>query len=261
VAIVGWDDNWVTAGGTGAWLIRNSWGSTTQHFGMSYNDFYCGHDSTDTGAQNMGAVSFHNVVANTFQHVYYHNDLGWTGQQSHTYAFNHFTASQDGLLKAVSFYTTEDNVDYSVSIFTRFDDGTLSELATTASGAIAHEGLHTIDLPSLVSLANGQDFYIELRTSNGQQACDGNTNVTVVTGGSVDPFVQTTALPGESFFSDDGVSWTDLQTVNQSANFAINGLTIQAVPEPSACAMTLVACMSLGWHLWSRRRVGREHKR
>ena len=96
VAIVGWDDNWVTAGGTGAWLIRNSWGTGTQHFGMSYNDFYCGHDSPDTGGQNMGAVSFHNVVQNTYQEVYYHNDLGWTGQQPHAYAFNHFTADKTG---------------------------------------------------------------------------------------------------------------------------------------------------------------------
>jgi hypothetical protein len=48
----------------------------------------------------------------------------------------------------------------------------------------------------------------------------------VVTGGSADPWVTTTALAGESFFSDNGISWTDLHTVDTSANFAINGLTI-----------------------------------
>ena len=216
VAIVGWDDNWVTAGGTGAWLIRNSWGTSTQHFGMSYNDFYCGHDSPDTGAQNMGAVSFHNVVQNTYQEVYYHNDLGWTGQQPHAYAFNHFTADQTGQLKSVSFYTTGDNVGYTAKIFKQFQDGVLGQLAATASGTIAHEGFHTIDLASLVSLSKGQDFYIELQTSNGQQANDGDTNVTVVTGGNADPSVTTTALPGESYFSDNGTNWTDLQTVDAS---------------------------------------------
>ena len=251
VAIVGWDDNWVTAGGTGAWLIRNSWGDGTQHFGMSYNDFYCGHDSPDTGAQNMGAVSFHNVVPNTYQQIYYHNDLGWTGQQPHAYAFNHFTADQTGSLKSVSFYTTDDNVAYTVSIYKRFQGGVLGELATTASGSMPHEGFHTIDLASLVPLTLGQDFYIELQTSNHQQANDGNCNVTVVTGGKADPWVTTTAMAGESFFSDNGINWSDLQSVDTIANFAINGLTI--VPEPTSLALlaALAAC-ALGYSL-SRR--------
>ena len=124
---------------------------------------------------------------------------------------------------------------------------------------MAHEGFHTIDLPSLVPLTQGQDFYIELQTSNGQQANDGNTNVTVVTGGSADPWVTTTALAGESFFSDNGMNWTDLQTVDASANFAINGLTI--VPEPSSLALlaALAAC-GLG-HAISRRDRGKDFDR
>ncbi len=255
MAIVGWDDNWVTAGGTGAWLIRNSWGGSTQHFGISYNDFYCGHDSPDTGAQNMGAVSFHNVVPNTFQEIYYHNDLGWTGQQPHAYAFNHFTSNEDGSLTAVSFYTTDDNVGYTVNIYKQFQNGVLGQLATTTSGTIAHEGFHTVDLPSLVPLPQGQDFYIELQTSNGQQANDGNTNVSVVTGGNADPWVTTTALPGESFFSDNGTNWSDLQNVDASANFAIDGLTIAGVPEPSSVALlaALAAC-GLGYAVSRRAR-------
>jgi hypothetical protein len=199
---------------------------------MSYNDFYCGHDSPDTGAQNMGAVSFHNVVENTFQKIYYHNDLGWTAQQAHAYAFNHFTSSEDESLTAVSFYTTDDNVGYTVNIYKQFQDGVLGQFVTSVSGTMAHEGFHTVDLLSLVPLTQGQDFYLELQTSNGQQANDGNTNVTVVTGGSADPWVTTTALAGESFFSDDGITWTDLQTVDTSANFAINALMV-AAPEPS----------------------------
>jgi hypothetical protein len=80
------------------------------------------------------------------------------------------------LLKAISFDTTDDNVGYTVNIYTQFQNGALGQLATTVSGTMAHEGFHTIDLLSLVPLPQGQDFYIELQTSNGQQANDGNTN-------------------------------------------------------------------------------------
>jgi autotransporter-associated beta strand protein len=230
VAIVGWNDSVQTPGGTGAWIIRNSWGTSLQHFGVSYNDYFTGNDAPDVGAANMAGVSFHNVAPNTYQKVYYHNDFGWTDQQPHAYAFNHFTASQNGALKSVSFYTTDNNVGYTVKVFRTFRNGTLGGLAATVSGTQAFEGFHTIDLPGLVSLPQGQDFYIELQTSNGQQANDGNILKLRLLDINTPGYAITSGLPGESSFSDNGTTWTDLQTVDTSANFAIDGLTV-AVPD------------------------------
>ena len=105
----------------------------------------------------------------------------------------------------------------------------LGQLAATVSGTQAFEGFHTIDLLSLVPLTQGQDFYVELQTSNGQQANDGNILLQrLLDFQNVTGYAYTTALPGESFFSDNGVRWTDLQTVEQSANFAIDALTVAA---------------------------------
>ena len=231
MAIVGWNDNVQTPGGTGAWIIRNSWGaSDDQHVGISYNDFYTGNDTPDTGACNAAAVSFHNVVPNTYQQIYYYNLFGWTDQQPSAYAFNHFTADQSGLLKSVSFYTTDDNVGYTVNVYEQFQSGVLGQLAATISGTEELRGLsYHRPAPAWCPLAQGQDFYIELKTSNGQQANDGDISwQQLLDFQNSTGTAMTTSLPGQSFYSANGSNWTDLYSVDSthSENFAIDGLTI-----------------------------------
>ena len=175
VAIVGWNDSIQTPGGqrpSGSSAIAGA--TDTQHFGVSYNDFYTGNDTPDQGACNGGAVSFHNVVPNTFQQIYYHNPFGWTAQQPYSYAFNHFTADQNGSLKSVSFYTTDDSVE--------LHGQGLRAVPERRAGAVGRDPLRVGDLrglphgrpPSVVPLALGQNFYVELQTSNGEQANDGD---------------------------------------------------------------------------------------
>jgi len=108
-----------------------------------------------------------------------------------------------------------------------------------------------------VPLVQGQDFYIELQTSNGQQADDGDTSLRqLLDFQNVTGDADTTSLPGESYYSDNGTSWTDLYSVDgtHSENFAIDGLTV-AAPEPSSLALlaALAAC-SLGYAVFRRAR-------
>ncbi len=224
VTIVGWDDGKKTQSSKpGAWLIKNSWGSgwgNQGYFWISFDDKVAGHHD------EMGAVSFQNVEPLTYSTIYSHDLHGWRDTKPEaSEAFNAFTATADEDLSAVSFYTTADKAEFSVTIYGHFDGKSLSQqLSSTAEGNYAHNGFHTIDLNLPVPLRQGQKFYVYLKISKGGHAFDRTSNVPVLLGSSERVTVKSKAAPGESFYRA-GSTWKDLTTDDSSANFCIKALT------------------------------------
>lgn len=255
VAIVGWDDNQETqAPSNGAWRCKNSWGSTWNgdgYFWISYYDKY----ATQHG--EMGAVSFQDVMLSSYN-IYYHDCHGWRDTMATNIAFNAFSATENNVLDAVSFYTATNDVNYTARIYDRFEGGELQNELASETGTIAHTGFHTIDLDTKVNLTNGQNFYVYLELSDGGQAFDRTSTVDVLMDhtrkknrpafdfvspdrpsefaayledmGKMDRFgagpeVVSTSTPGQSYFLD-GTNWLDLTTVDGTANFCIKGLTL-----------------------------------
>ncbi|MGD0518643.1 MAG: C1 family peptidase [Thermoguttaceae bacterium] len=223
VTIAGWNDNKVTTGGTGAWLIKNSWGAgygQSGYFWLSYQDTVGGKLGT----------SFETDPANTVKDVYYHDYYGDVAEVNVSWASNVFHTSKAGQLKSIGFYTQVDAASYQIEIYDHWTDGDLSGLLASKSGTIDNWGFHVVDLDSLVSLANNDDFVILLHITNGgdyPQAID--FEYSGYSSGS-------TAGPGESYYSFDGTDWTDIYTWNTTANFSIKAYTID-VPEPAALAL------------------------
>lgn len=254
VAIVGWDDSKTFSGapGAGGWLCKNSWGSTWNtdgYFWISYYDKHAGHDP------QMGAVSFKNAEPMQYSSVYYHDTHGWRRTLDNvSKAFNAFTADGDDPLKAVSFYTAADDVDYTVRIYDTFAGGALSDELASITGTIAVTGFHTVDLENLVAMNDGDDFFILVELSDGGQAIDCTSTIPVLLGAPAvtDGSVVSDAAAGESFYFD-GTDWVDLQgmtlyleddilaprDITGSANFCIKGLTV--VPEPATIFVMMAA--------------------
>jgi C1A family cysteine protease len=233
VAIVGWDDNKVTQApeGPGAWLCKNSWGSwwgpEGGYFWVSYHDKWSGQHP------EMGAVSFQDVQFKPYNNTYFYDYHGWRDTLTDvSEAFNAFVSNGDETLKAVSFYTATDDVQYTVKVYDRFEGGVLLDELAIMSGTIDIRGYHTISLSDPVGFLAGDDYYIYVQLVSGGQPIDRTSEVPVLLGGhDRGTIVKSVAHAGESYYWS-GSSWDDLYdyvfsdpTWDHTANFCIKGFT------------------------------------
>ncbi len=248
IAIEGWDDARITqAPLPGAWLCKNSWGSTwggegDGHFWISYYDKHaCQHPE-------MGAVSFQDAELSNYNNIYYHDYHGWRDTMPNcTEAFNTFTAEENESLAEVSFFTAADNVAYTVKIFDRFEGGMLLDELSSKSGTLNYTGFHTIDLDSYVLFEQNDDFHVYVQLSSGGHPIDRTSEVSVLLdatsplekdtlGGTV---IISAANLNESHYKN-GSNWLDLYDYgfgapewNHTANFCIKALTTIDLTKPS----------------------------
>jgi C1A family cysteine protease len=224
VTIIGWDDTKVTqAPSPGAWLVKNSWGSSwglDGYFWLSYYDKHCGKDP------EMGAISFQDVEPMAYSYIYYHDYHGWRDTKADcTEVFNKFFAQSDHIISAVSFFTAADNVDFIIKIFDSFEDDTLTHELSSVSGTIDHTGFHTIDLISPVFISKDDDFYVYALLSDGGHAFDRTSEVPVLLGSTMmGTIVESSSHHGESYYRTAEGKWRDLYLDDTSANFCVKAL-------------------------------------
>ncbi len=231
VSIIGWDDNRVTqAPEPGAWLVKNSWGSDWGYDGYFWISYY---DKHACQHPEMGAISFQDVEPRQYDNVYYHDYHGWRDTKTDiTEVFNAFSAVEDELMTAVSFFTAVHNVDYTLTIYSEYSGGTLSgEMAPPQNGTIEYSGFHIIPLVPSIQLSEGENFYIHLSLSAGGHPYDRTSVVPVLLGSDQKTLVGSSASPGESYYLtakgwEDFYYYDDPSGYQNTGNFCVKAYTV-----------------------------------
>ncbi len=117
VTVVGWDDNvphpspWHL--GTGAWIIKNSWGTGWGNAGY----FYLAYNSSC--AKRIIQLGYKDPVPG--EELLYWDEAGFVNSKGYGYTnawmANVFTAAQSGNLTHVDFWTTSINAQYEIYVW------------------------------------------------------------------------------------------------------------------------------------------------
>lgn len=163
VDIVGWDDNKITAGGTGAWICKNSYGvgwGEAGFFYVSYLDksilLYNAYWPVRTDNVPNSKIYGYDDLGN-YQSVGYGEPLGYTLVK--------FIATGKQLLNKVGTYAMSANATLGIDVFDNFNPVT-----KTLSGLLSHQenlpcampGYYTFDLTEPITIEQGNDFYIRV---------------------------------------------------------------------------------------------------
>ncbi|MBR4182934.1 MAG: hypothetical protein IKQ56_03825, partial [Lachnospiraceae bacterium] len=237
VTIVGWDDSFPKEYFTeqpsenGAWLIRNSWTTGSYTDKQSYSGYFWMSYYNANTADKAYAFEFDDE-SNYDNNYQYDGSVarGYTYYNTDTiYGANVFKASacESGeTLKAVSFFTPETNVEYTVSIYTGLTEGTSNPtsgtLKATKTGATTYAGYYTVDLDSAVKLSKDEIFSVVVKFyKSGSE----NLKLAVEYSHSSNWYLMTaSAEQGQSFISSSSSYWLDYGKKNNT-NICIKAFT------------------------------------
>ena len=223
VLIVGWDDNLAHAGGKGAWIVKNSWGTgwgSGGFFTIAYGSASIG---TDTGFVSawMDYDSAGGLLH--YDEAGMNDTVGWIGSKT-DWGLAAFSPTRNTRATRAEFWTSDATTDIDLYLYDSFDGNNPGSLLWSQLNLSYNEaGYHSVPINPSVPLFAGNDVFLVVRitnaTSNYPLPIDGRSP----------------AQTNRTFHSYDGTpgSWSDVG-VRFKADVAIRIRTGDPVIVPTS---------------------------
>lgn len=231
VTIVGWDDSFPASHfkkkpeGDGAWLCQNSWGTHDGDEGYFWLSYYDG-TLSDFAVYQLENSDEHDIIYqyDSFIPIQTMSAYDTAEENGPSYMADVFTSVGDIQLSTVGTYIYNAGTEYEVTVYSALKDRNDPSSGTPSAvtkGKCNMTGFFTIDLDEPVILNDNEDFSVvvklfcedspfvlPLESSLYVESKDNSINdiSTYVT----DSEMRSLTGRGESFFSADGETWTDV---------------------------------------------------
>ena len=172
ITVIGWDDSIAasnfrpnTPSSSGAWLCKNSWGTS------QFSQGYCWISYEDTSVRE-GYIYFYDAEPiDNYAHNYQYDGScnvvtygigNRTGFANNTKVANIFTAKGNEVLRAVALCNWDEALTYTVEIYKNPAEGSPDSgtLMSTQTGTLTFSGYYTIELDTPVTLGAGETFSV-----------------------------------------------------------------------------------------------------
>lgn len=214
ISIIGWDDNYSKTNfqegnqpkNNGAYIVQNSWGAEFGDNGI----YYISYDDFLIESQLMSITKATDI---SYDKLYQHDTYGYnfaTGEVGiDVYTGNVFTrdASKAEKLTEVGVYLPVDTT-LDIYVNTKGDDKNIQNATYHQTETILPAGYHNIVLDTPQTL-EADKFAVMVRA-------DSYAGFEIYAEGALSPiYSYVESNPGESYLSDDGIIWEDMETLKK----------------------------------------------
>lgn len=175
VLIVGWDDSLTHAGGTGGWIVKNSWGTSwggTCGYGTEKGYFTIAYGSAAIGKYSSFIWDWTSYDTNG--DIYYYDEGGWNYNRgwgdTTAWGLCWFVPTENTYATRIEFWTNDTNTTVDCYLYDDWSwtapgpSGTLSNLLASKTGvSFTEAGYHSVALDTPVSLTNGDGVAVVVK--------------------------------------------------------------------------------------------------